>query len=435
VISYVGMNSAAASSVTLPVGWEVGDLAIAHAYRDGGSNTSPTAADGWTDIATSNGVNLNSRRIAYRILESGDTTTGPNLGATQSQVIVLRGAHSTSPIGANSSGGGLTATPQLPALTVTDTSGTGWLIGFAGVRTDGTNSANAKDVSGMATRSGDTVNLGLHIKSGNTSNFSASNYSSAIDGTDVRWRSDTVEVLAAPTEPDIESDLVSHLPLQSGDGTTTVPDSVATDSTLAGGETTANVLTSGPGGSLANAYELDGNDSINTGQTSIGGVDLFADDDPFSVAWWSKLPSSTSGTFVAKASGTAGNRTLQIYVSSGASKPAVLIRGTISTFDVGIDDDAWHHWTLSFDGITPTLYKDGVPVGNPTIGTASVESSETIKFGARTNTSAVFLTGALADLRIYARGLVQQDVEALVALASSTFKPWFYQPEATRIVA
>ena len=75
-----------------------GDLALVFAYRDG-SNTAPQLPAGWTNIASS-GANTNSSRVGRRVLQGGDTTTGVWTNATEVQVLVVRGQHPITPIGA-----------------------------------------------------------------------------------------------------------------------------------------------------------------------------------------------------------------------------------------------------------------------------------------------------------------------------------------------
>ncbi len=174
-LSFVSASAISSSTITLPA-FTAGNIAIAFAYRNG-NTTPPSAASGWTTITSTSGANTNSRRISYRVLQSGDAAlTFAN--ATALQVIVLQGQSATNPVGASSSGGTNTTTMTLPALTVTNTGGQAWLLGFGGSK--GT-TANQKSVSGMTTRSLSVGTLGLHTKENNTGNFSAVSYSSAVD--------------------------------------------------------------------------------------------------------------------------------------------------------------------------------------------------------------------------------------------------------------
>src|SRR5579859_2554537 len=189
-LTYVSSAFAAAASVALPT-FAAGDLAVAFAYRNG-STTVPSACAGWTDVATAGGANTNSRRIAYRVLQAGDTTCGSFANATAVEVIVLRGQRTDTPIGGLGTGGSNTTTMTTPACTLTDTWGGSWIILFGGSK--GT-TANAKTVSGATFRSGSVGALGLHTVENRSTNWGATAYSSAVDVSGNRM--DSVEIRAA----------------------------------------------------------------------------------------------------------------------------------------------------------------------------------------------------------------------------------------------
>ena len=164
-------NPATANTVALPA-FAVGDMAIVSAYRDG-SDTAPSLPAGWTNIASSGG-NTNSMRIGYRVLQAGDTTTGVWTNATEIQVLVLRGQHLTSPIGAGGAvaNGNIGTVITYSAVQVFGDPIRSWVVGFAGSR----NASNVNSVvpSGglMAVRSAGspTYSLGAHTQAG-TFNF------------------------------------------------------------------------------------------------------------------------------------------------------------------------------------------------------------------------------------------------------------------------
>jgi len=169
---------------------------------------------------------------------------------------------------------------------------------------------------------------------------------------------------------------------------------------------------------LARCLTLDGADEfIDTVGTSVGGVDLFADSDSWSLAFWCKT-ASTNGTMAAKAGATPGNRTLQLFISTASVSPGVIIRGTQTNFAANAHDNEWHHWCLTWSGTAAVLYKDGVGLGAIGIGSAAHESTQSIKFGARTNTPAIFLAASYVDIRMYSRALTADDAAALTARAA-----------------
>lgn len=191
-LSYVGGTAAATSSVSLPTFAE-GDIALCLAYRDGSNSPPGLPSSGWTGIAAS-GANNNSSRLGYRVLQGGETTTGTWANATEVQVVILRGQHSAAPIGANAPGGANNSNQlSYTGFTLSDTSGTSWIVGMAGHGT--ATNVNSKAVSGMTTRSNGVTSLGAHTAEG-VSSFSTSPYTTTVNASS-GWRSYAVEVIAA----------------------------------------------------------------------------------------------------------------------------------------------------------------------------------------------------------------------------------------------
>jgi large repetitive protein len=188
---FVASGSGTGTSVALSGAWQPGDIAIAFAYRN--SNTVPSAAAGWTDIATSGGSNTNSRRTAYRVLQAGDTTVGAFANATHVQFVIVRGQRASSPIGATASAGTANSSVTLPALTLANTTGSSLVIGFAGSNASNTGVAGAT-VTGATNRSGGTTtNLGIWLQDDSTANLSAGTISGSHTSPN---RTDRIEILA-----------------------------------------------------------------------------------------------------------------------------------------------------------------------------------------------------------------------------------------------
>lgn len=218
--------------------------------------------------------------------------------------------------------------------------------------------------------------------------------------------------------PDITSNLVGHWPAQDNAASTVVVGTVGGNCTLVGGDNTSVKSVAGPGGAYPLALALNGTDDvIDTGATSVGGVDLFADTDNWSFGLW--LKTVAQGTVAAKASATAGNRTFQMFIGGAGIKPGVILRGTQTNFGAAIDDGAWHHWLITWNGTAAALYKNGTSVGTPNVGVAVIEA-QNIKFGARTTIPAVFLAGSFADIRMYSRALAAEDAVLLATLQLPT---------------
>ena len=124
--AFTGVNS-----VTLPSGWQAGDLAIVFAFRDG-NTTSPTVPATFTSI-TSGGGNTCSAVSARRFLVAGDSSfTFTN--ATTCVCLVYRGVDGNLSIGASAQAGLSSNVIAYPAVTLQDTSGSSWCVRFAGHR-------------------------------------------------------------------------------------------------------------------------------------------------------------------------------------------------------------------------------------------------------------------------------------------------------------
>lgn len=123
-ISFVAQASAATTSVTLPT-HNVGDYIIIIAYRT--ATSAPSLPAGYTSILTSSG-NANSFTIGYKVA-TGSDTSGTWTNATGVAADIYRGVGA---IGASSgSTHAASTTITLPALTLTDTSGSSWVVGMA----------------------------------------------------------------------------------------------------------------------------------------------------------------------------------------------------------------------------------------------------------------------------------------------------------------
>ena len=196
VISKIADGQAAAASIDLSgVGINAGDIVVIHAYRNGSTTVPSSPGANWTDIATSAGANTNSRRIGYRVIQSGDnlaTISGTWTNATAIQFIALRGQHLTTPIGGNASGGTNTTTLTTPTVSMTVTDGTSWVIAFAGSK-----STNANTVTLSSTTDEGSSQGALNLATGRgVTSYTSRNYSATVNASGNRM--DAVEIEAAP---------------------------------------------------------------------------------------------------------------------------------------------------------------------------------------------------------------------------------------------
>jgi hypothetical protein len=111
----VGVNSAEATTVTIPTGHKVGDLIIIFAFRDG-SVTNPTIPAGWTSITNTFDGTTCSVSVAWKIATSAAETSGTWTNATGLLCIVLRGNDNLAPVIDSNTSSGATNTVTFNSL-------------------------------------------------------------------------------------------------------------------------------------------------------------------------------------------------------------------------------------------------------------------------------------------------------------------------------
>ena len=80
-----------------------------------------------------------------------------------------------------------------------------------------------------------------------------------------------------------------------------------------------------------------------------------------------------------------------------------------------LGDGQWHHIAVSFDGKAVALYVDGKPIGNKPISGSLNSGNNTPAFIGSYRGSGEHFQGAIDDLRIYSRGLVQKEIVKLAS--------------------
>lgn len=131
--TYIG-SAGGTTTATMP-SHQAGDLIIAMGFRDG-STTAPALPSGenWTNVING-GANACSQRVAYKIAASSSEAVGTFANANAVIVAVYRpGSGETLSVGASAQAGANSATLTWPGLTLTDSDGSSWVIGFAGAR-------------------------------------------------------------------------------------------------------------------------------------------------------------------------------------------------------------------------------------------------------------------------------------------------------------
>ncbi len=164
---------------------------------------------------------------------------------------------------------------------------------------------------------------------------------------------------------------------------------------------------------------------LNTEMPDAGGL-FAAADRRWSVSLWTRVAPGATGTPIGRASATTTNRTFQIYFHDDTS-PGVYIRGARTFTDFGFRDNLWHHYGVTWDGATATLYTDGVAFGAISVGVAAEEAGQRVIIGARTNGTGFPLTGDTTDALIHNRALTPAEITDLArpdnAMLSDALQP------------
>lgn len=190
-ISFVG-ESTGTTTATIPT-HQAGDLMIIWAFRSG-SNSTPTVPTGWTSIKT-NVTNSAGAVAAWKIAVSSTDTSGTWTNATGLVCMVYRGTNQTAPIGGSATNTAASTTVNYPALTMTVTNGSSWVVGVAAHRS--TNTTIETPPTGMTNRAdlvGGSDEVVGHDTNGGVSSWSSTNVS--VGGTSSGWASVTFELVA-----------------------------------------------------------------------------------------------------------------------------------------------------------------------------------------------------------------------------------------------
>ena len=182
-----------ASGGTL-TGLQPNDVVFVYPFR-GGSNSKPTIPAGWTTFTAGVTTNSSGSQAAYQVVSGTSLVTGTFTNATNCVFIALRGVDNTTPIGGSAVSTGASSTVTYPALTMTDTSGSSWVLGLAGHRS--TNTTIDTPPTGMTFGDSQitTGEVAVHYTASGVTSWSA--VSPSVGGTSSGWGVYTVELLAA----------------------------------------------------------------------------------------------------------------------------------------------------------------------------------------------------------------------------------------------
>ena len=189
-ISYVSSGTGTNSIASMP-SHQAGDLLIFFAYRDG-STTNPTLPAGFTSITAPDGTS-SSTTVGYKIAASGSETSGTWTNATSLICHVYRSSTGSVFPGAVATNTGSSTTVNYPALTLNNTSGSSWVLGFAGCNQSDMSLETAPSL--MTNRS--TVSDATDEAAGADTNGGVTSWSStnvSVGGTSGPWTTAVIEI-------------------------------------------------------------------------------------------------------------------------------------------------------------------------------------------------------------------------------------------------
>ena len=186
-ISFVG-SVTGTTSATLPA-HQAGDVIVAFAFNDG-ATTIPTLGSGFTSTTTRTGT-LSACIVGYRRATVTNTASGTWTNATSVIFVIYRNVGS---IGGSAVASGTSTSITFPAVTLTNQTGSSWIVGFVG--SSSTNVAIETAPSGMINRtsvSDATDEAAAHDTNSGLSSFTSK--TATIGGTSGNWVSATLELI------------------------------------------------------------------------------------------------------------------------------------------------------------------------------------------------------------------------------------------------
>jgi hypothetical protein len=197
-ISRIGSASADATTVTIPVGHQAGDLLLIYSFR--AALTAPSLPAGWTSAATASS-GATSYRIGWKIAGSAAETSGTWTSATGLVCFVYRGtATNKTPIGTPTTNSATSSNVIYTTLAI-NCPGTSWLAAFGViVSTTSTIETAPTNLTNLTNLVGATVEYAGHDSNGvyNSGSWPATGVAVTASA---EWRSAQVEIFAEQGVP------------------------------------------------------------------------------------------------------------------------------------------------------------------------------------------------------------------------------------------
>lgn len=170
-------------------------------------------------------------------------------------------------------------------------------------------------------------------------------------------------------------------------------------------------------GRIGGALDLDGTRSF----VDCGDAVDFSCRDRLTVSLWFKSRSARKGnqTLIAKGNdswslSTAGEKGHLVFALNGPETTGKdKHKMPWVTSKEGVDDGQWHHVAGVYDGEHVSLYVDGALAGTVAASGPLTLNSEPVWLGNNPAARGLFFNGWLDDVRLYARGLSEEEVKTL----------------------
>ena len=151
-------------------------------------------------------------------------------------------------------------------------------------------------------------------------------------------------------------------------------------------------------------------------------LNLMPSVDEFSISAWFKT--SAQGTIYSFGAPISNSNTqIKIAIRGGDYLPEVTLKGTATTIgSTTYNDGNWHNIVLTCTTSTAILYIDGLNVGSPTIGTATISNTENGAIGARTPSASgggFNFNGKLDQVSVFDYALSSSQITALYGDSTS----------------
>ncbi len=143
----------------------------------------------------------------------------------------------------------------------------------------------------------------------------------------------------------------------------------------------------------------------------------------FTVSFWGNMNNQGQyfAFFVNQGSGGGTSRMFSIgQQDTGQSNIRISLRGSTTNPNWNEFWDDWHHYLLSWDGITANLFMNGEFYLSPSVGSNAPDDLSAVGVGTRYSGGSV-ANGIIDDVRIYSRALTASEIQTIYAQTKDNY--------------